>query len=88
MHEAACNILQLDVVSYLSLVTILASDVDYCSFQRQTPPLGWRVSRSSSTDELVYVNEYNEEEVSMLLTDFQDNEKNYLILGKINFFLH
>lgn len=44
-----------------------------CSFLWQTPPLGWRISRSSSTDELVYVNEYNEEEVSMLLTDFQDN---------------
>lgn len=28
----------------------------------QTPPLGWRISRSSSTDELVYVNEYNDEE--------------------------
>ncbi|XP_078378441.1 rho GTPase-activating protein 15-like isoform X3 [Oculina patagonica] len=27
-----------------------------------TPPLGWRISRSSSTDELVYVNEYSEEE--------------------------
>lgn len=28
----------------------------------QTPPLGWRISRSSSTDELVYVNDYNDEE--------------------------
>ena len=45
----------------------------------QTPPLGWRISRSSSTDELVYVNEYNEEEVSMLLTDFQDNLKNKFV---------
>ena len=34
--------------------------------QWQTPPLGWRISRSSSTDELVYVNEYNDEEVSIL----------------------
>lgn len=28
----------------------------------QTPPLGWRISRSSSTDELVYINEHNDEE--------------------------
>ena len=34
--------------------------------QWQTPPLGWRISRSSSTDELCYVNEYSGDEVSIL----------------------
>jgi len=46
--------------------------------------LGWRISRSSSTDELVYVNEYNEEEVSMLLAYFQEYKSFDLTLRKIN----
>lgn len=43
----------------------------YCCFKQwQTPPLGWRISRSGSTDELVYVNDFNDEEVCIFSRQF------------------
>ena len=41
-----------------------------CLKQWQTPPLGWRISRSGSTDELVYVNDFNDEEVCIFSRQF------------------
>lgn len=38
--------------------------------QWQTPPLGWRISRSGSTNELVYVNDFNDEEVCIFSRQF------------------
>lgn len=33
-------------------------------FQWLTPPLGWKIAQSSSSDEIVFVNDYTDEEVS------------------------
>lgn len=46
----------------------------------QTPPLGWRISRSGSTDELVYVNDFNDEEW-MPSKDEEGRDYYYLING-------
>ncbi|XP_058961155.2 rho GTPase-activating protein 12-like isoform X1 [Pocillopora verrucosa] len=46
----------------------------------QTPPLGWRISRSGSTDELVYVNDFNDEEW-MPSKDEEGRDYYYLVNG-------